>query len=161
MECLSGKIHVWHEDIGSLIYDNNSGSQLATQNIFFYNSLYAVESQRLQCVPLPPLSSCEWFRGSLELSGACKSKIKFDINSAMKPTTGSKDVHLSWFIPFSLFAHLFGSCGVLRKTKITYQCKCPSEEWMSQLLGESWKVKRTHFDETIECRINQSDLTFR
>ena len=38
---------------------------------------------------------------------ACKSQMILGVRAHMKPLTGSKDLHLSFFIPFTTFAYIF------------------------------------------------------
>lgn len=69
---------------------------------------------------IPPLSSKDWGCACTDIIVACQLNIRIYVHNAMKPSIGSKDVHLSWFIPFNVFAQIFELCEDTKKTKITY-----------------------------------------
>ena len=112
-------------------------------------------------IPIPPLSSEDWDCACTDIIAACQLKIRIDVHNAMKPSTGSKDVHLSWFIPFNVFAQIFALCEATKKTKITYQMRSLDKCWMNKSLGDGWDVKKTILEDTIECKVTVPDVTFR
>lgn len=42
VECISGKITVYHSEIGSILYGGKLPSALAAEGIFFYEALYVL-----------------------------------------------------------------------------------------------------------------------
>lgn len=140
VECLSGKIVVYHTEIGSILYGGKLPSALASEGIFFYEFLYVlpiVKCQYGQLHPIPPpsLDSVDWPFLSLDVAASFKLKIVGDIQGGMKPSTGAKGVHLSWAMPLSCFAFLFKSCVGAKKTRYTYTCKDLDVEWLDSCRG--------------------------
>lgn len=166
IECITGRINVYHIELGSILYSNRLPSTLAAEGIFFYDSTYLLPTAsfgygKLLASPPPPLNAVEWPDIHGDIAMSYKHRFSSDILNAMKPSTGSKGVHLSWLLPILCFASMFRFCAGIRKTRYTYTCKDLTEEWMNSFLGSSWDVKTTHDKETIVCTINLEDIVFR
>ena len=166
VECISGKITVYHSEIGSILYGGKLPSALAVEGIFFYEALYVLpvgksKYGKLQPIPPPPLNSMQWPYPNLEVVASYKLKFVNDIQAAMKPSTGSRGVHLSWLLPLSCFAYFFGSWLGVKRTKFTFTCKDLDQSWLDSFLGQGWDVKTTHEKETIQCIATAQDVVFR
>ena len=62
VECISGKITVYHSEIGSILYGGKLPSALAVEGIFFYEALYVLsigkrKYGKLYPIPPPTLNS--------------------------------------------------------------------------------------------------------
>ncbi len=58
VDTISGKLTVHHTEMGSILYNGTLPSTLASEGVFFYDSLYVLPSVNLQygkLQPLPPL----------------------------------------------------------------------------------------------------------
>lgn len=80
VECLSGKILVFHTEIGSILYGSKLPSTLATEGIFFYESLYVLpigkaKYGKLQPISPPSLSSVDWPCPSLDVATSYRLKL--------------------------------------------------------------------------------------
>ncbi len=166
IDCITGKLTVYHTEIGSILYNDRLPSALASEGIFFYDSIYKLPTVsfgygKLHAIPPPPLNCSEWPDVHDDIAGSYKVRFVCDIQNAMKPSTGSKGVHLSWLLPIACFASFFCFCTGIRKTKYTYTCKDLQREWLNSFLGSNWDTKTTHGKETIMCTINVQDIVFR
>ena len=103
----------------------------------------------------------QWPYPNLEVVASYKLKFVNDIQAAMKPSTGSRGVHLSWLLPLSCFAYFFGSWLGVKRTKFTFTCKDLDQSWLDSFLGQGWDVKTTHEKETIQCIATAQDVVFR
>ncbi|KAI5060947.1 hypothetical protein GOP47_0024093 [Adiantum capillus-veneris] len=162
IECFTEVMHVFHVEIGKLLYEGKSSRQLADEAIFFYSSKYIVPKGRyeygtLEPLPLPKLDSREWPACNSSILHTCTPKLSVDILNAMKPSIGS----LNWFIPIVIFGHIFKSCVGLHRTRCTYIMKNLSEEWLCKTFGKNWGYKASSDLETIECRVSSKDVVFR
>ena len=72
-----------------------------------------------------------------------------EIQCAMKPSTGGKNAHLSWFLPFACFVDFFSDSQQLRRSKTTFMCKLLDEAWFDSLLEKGWIVKIVEGDDLI------------
>ena len=166
MESISGKLTVYHTEMGSILYSGKLASALALEGIFFYDSLYVLPTGhlqygKLQQLPPPALSSIEWPRLNPDIAASYKLRFTCDIHNAMKASTGAKGVHLSWLLPISSFVHFFASCTGLKKTKFTYTCKDLDQEWLDTTLGPDWDTKTSYGKETVQCIVTLQDVVFR
>ena len=166
MESISGKLIVYHTEMGSILYSGKLASALALEGIFFYDSLYILPTSqhqygKLQQLPPPTLSSIEWPRLNPDIAASYKRRFVCDIQNAMNASTGAKGVHLSWLLPISCFVHFFASCTGLKKTKFTYTCKDFDQEWLDTTLGLDWDTKTSYGKETVQCIVTLQDVVFR
>ena len=166
VDTISGKLTVYHTEMGSILYNGTLPSTLALEGVFFYDSLYVLPSVnlqygKLQLLPPPALNSVEWPHIHHNVVGSYKLRFVSDIHNAMKSSTGSKGVHLSWLLSVSCFASFFASCTGIRKTKYTYTCKDLQKDWLHSYLGPNWDTKITYGKETVMCIVNVQDVIFR
>jgi len=49
-------------------------------------------------------------------SESFRAKLRLDFQSAMKPSTGSKQTHISWFMPLGVFIDLFAAASEFHRT---------------------------------------------
>ena len=122
MESISGKLIVYHTEMGSILYSGKLARAFALESIFFYDSLYIfpiapLQYGKVQQFPPPTLSSIKWSRLNLDIVASYKLRFACDIQNAMKASKGTKGVHLSWLFPISSFVHFFASCiGLMNPT---------------------------------------------
>lgn len=157
---------VYHIELGSILYNDCLPSALALEGIFFYDSIYKLPTVsfgygKMHAMPFPPLNCSEWPKVHGDIARSYKACFVCDILNAMKPSTGSKGVHLSWLFPIAGFASFFCFCTGIRKTKHTYTCKDLQPEWLNSFLGSNWHAKTIHGKETVMCTINVQDVVFR
>lgn len=160
-QSLAGILDVIHSDVGKLQYRGRSPKELADCGIYFYESLYTPQTDggfgKLEAIPLPSFQSDEWPTPDSIVSESLRCKLLIDIRNAMKISTGSKIVHLSWFISLHIFVDFFSSASV-RRTPTLFVCKDLSDETLSDLMDQGWDSKTNN---DIECRIKKSSMIFR
>lgn len=73
-----------------------------------------------------------------------RAKFRLDFQNAMRPTTGSKHTHLSWFLPFCVFVDLFYCATNMHKTAMRYVIKLQaSDDLYSFIMDKGWDDKVT------------------
>jgi len=72
-----------------------------------------------------------------------QAKFRLDFQVAMRPSTGSKNIHLSWFLPFSVFINLFYVIDSIQRTPTMYVVKFVDDNLCSSLMDGRWDSKIT------------------
>lgn len=70
-----------------------------------------------------------------------RAKFRVDFQSAMRPTTGSKNTHLSWFLPLCVFIDLFYVSDSIERTTAMYIVKFADDNLCSSLMDGGWDSK--------------------
>lgn len=159
---LSGIIDVIHSEIGKLQYKGRTAKELADSGIFFYDAMYIPDLNgrigKLECIPLPSFQDNEWWIAPNDnIIKSFRSKLYNDIQKSLKISTGSKNVHLNWFVPLSLFVNAF-SITEVRRTPTLFICKNLSDDFFLEFMDKGWDQKSNG---DIECRIKHSSICFR
>ena len=75
---------------------------------------------RLEPIGLPSFDSPEWPLPDMSTIGSFCAKLRQDFHSSMRPTTGSKQTHLCWFMPIGVFVDLFFIGSNMHRTKTMF-----------------------------------------
>lgn len=165
-KCIMGIIVVMHSEIGELTRGTRSHLELLEDSVFFYNSSYIPRSSpstfgKLQPIALPSFDSPDWPLPDMWTTEAFRAKLRHDFQNSMRPNTGSKQTHLSWFMPIAVFIDLF-SIGVdMHRTPTMFVYKHATAELCSSLMDGGWDTKITFGADVIKTTIEPSSLKFR
>lgn len=162
MASLSGIIDVIHSEIGKLQYRGRTAKELADSGIFFYDAMYIPDTNggmgKLEYIPLPNFQDNVWWIAVNDNIIKCfRSKLYNDVQKSLKTSTGSRNVHLSWFVPMSLFVSSFSNTEVHR-TPTLFVCKNLSDDFLFKFMDKGWDIRSTA---DISCRIKHSSISFR
>lgn len=168
-ESIIGVIVVLHADIGERTRGLRSHAELLKDNVFFfYNATYVPKSEstsfgHLVPIPLPGFDSAGWPLLDMFTTEAFRAKFRTDIQSSMRPTTGSKQTHLSWFLPIHVFVDLFAIASLeMQRTPTMFVFRRPvRQELTDSLMDRGWSTKISIGDDHIKCTIDCASVVFR
>ena len=146
----------FHAKIGKQMYKNLSGTVLAKQGIFFYDSIYRVPRAAtgfgaIQPYALPALDSCEWPIPTIDTSEAYWFKIYKEVQNSLRGKIGNRQVKISFFMPLQVYIDLF-SDERIRRTLTMLVCKSKT---CLDFLEKDWDIKN---DQGIICKIMRESL---
>ena len=77
IDSITGRLTVYHTEIRSIIYNDHLPSTLASDGIFFYDSVYVLPTVsfgygKLHAIPPPPLNCSEWPNVHDDIAGSYK-----------------------------------------------------------------------------------------
>ena len=163
-----GVIVVIHAEVGELTRGNRSHSELLQDSVFFYNALYRPPSDRtilgtLVPIALPAFDSLDWSLPDMATTELFRAKMRLDFHNSMRPSTGSKQTHLSWFMPIGVFVDLFYIGDDMRRTNTMFVYDTVTEELCSSLMDKGWNTKITRIRdmEFVKTTIAEGSLKFR
>lgn len=158
---------VLHAEIGERTRGVRSHAELLRDNVFFYNATYIPRSNSLTFgtvipIPLPGLESAEWPLPDMYTTEAFRARFRTEFQSAMRPTTGSKQTHFSCFLPIHVFVDLFvvASSNVTRKPTM-FVFKPVKKELTDSLMDQGWNIKVSIGVDHIKCTVDSTSLVFR
>jgi len=85
-------------------------------------------------VPLLDFNDVAWPLPDMSTSEAFRAKLGQDFLMSMKPTTRSKMMHISWFMPEAIMVDLFASASSIRRTMTLFVFKDISNELIDSLM---------------------------
>ena len=161
-----GIIVVVHAEIGELTRGSRSHRELLDDGVFFYNASYlprtgASQFGQLDPILLPGFDSSEWSLPSMATSESFRAKLRIDFHNVMKPATGSKRTHISWFMPLDVFIDLFAAAKSSYRTTTMWIFKNVNEELCQSLMDGGWNTKITIGADIIKCTVHKEPLVFR
>lgn len=162
-----GIIVVVHGEIGELTRGFRTHTELLEENVFFYNAQYiprrgGQQYGQLIPIPLPPFDSPEWPLPDMTTSEAFRSKLRHDFWIAMRPNTGSKQTHLSWFMPIGVFVDLFSAAeDNMHRTPTMFFFRNLSDNLCSSLMDDGWDEKITYGADVIKTVVHRPSVTFK
>ena len=165
-QSILGVIVVMHSEIGELTRGNRLHSELLADSIFFYNALYKPRREpggfgRLEPIALPSFDSPEWPLPDMSTTESFRAKLRQDFHSSMRPTTGSKQTHLCWFMPIGVFVDLFFIGSNMHRTKTMFVYKHASDELCASLMDSGWDSKVTFGADVLKTIVARDSLKFR
>lgn len=150
--------------IGERTRGVRSHAELLRDNVFFYNATYIPRSNPLNFgtrlpTPLPGLESSEWPLPDMYTTEAFRARFRIEFQSAMRPTTGSKQTHFSCFLPIHVFVDLFlvASSNVTRKPTM-FVFKPVKKELTDSLMDQGWNIKVSIGVDHIKCTVDSTSL---
>jgi len=161
-------IVVIHAEVGELTRGNRSHSELLQDSVFFYNALYRPPCDRTTLgtivpIALPAFDSPDWPLPDMATTESFRAKLRLDFQNSMRPSTGSKQTHLSWFMPIGVFVDLFYIGNNMRRTNTMFVYDTVTEELCSSLMDKGWNTKITRIRdmEFVKTTIAEGSLKFR
>jgi len=117
---------------------------------------------KLLPIALPPFDSVEWQLPDIRTSEAFRAKLRQDIQTSMRPNTGSKLTHISWFMPIGVFIDLFSVAKEqMHRTPTMFVFKNVSEDLCSSLMDQGWDDKVIIGADIIRTKVHLPSLSFR
>jgi len=162
-----GVIVVLHAEIGEATCGGRSHRELLEDSIFFYNATFRPPGPQSRYgkfieIPLPLLESPDWPLPDMSTSEAFRAKLWKDFQGSMRPSTGSKRTHLSWFLPIGVFVDLFSVAqGDMRKTAHMFVFNRVSQDLSNSLMDQGWDSKIMNGPDVIKTTVNHESLSFR
>lgn len=165
-KCIEGVISVTHAEVGELMRGNRLHKELLHDGIFFYNALYVTQTPgtqfgRVEPIPLPSFNSTDWPLPDMSTTEAFRARLRLDFQNAMRPTTGSSQTHLSWFMPICVFIDLFAAAHTFQRTPTMWIFKEVSDQLCQSLMDGGWDSKVTFGADVIKCMVAKPSLIFR
>jgi hypothetical protein len=154
-------ILLMHHEIGEAGCNGRSHRQLLENGTFFLRAVYIPQAGMelygsLEALPLSDLIDVSWPLPDMHTSEAFRLKLAMDIVAAMKGGTGSKDVHVKWYM-----VDLFAVANNVRRTNVMYIFNHPSEELLASLMDPGWDEKFQVGQDIIKCCISRNNICFR
>lgn len=166
-QSIMGIIVVVHAEIGELTCGNRSHAELLQDSVFFYNASYIPRSSqstfgKLIPIGLPDFNSPDWPLPDMSTTEAFRKFFREDMHNAMRPNTGSKQTHLSWFLPIHVFIDLFAIVVAdMQKTNTMFVFKYVKDELTNSLMDKGWESKITIGADVIKTTVDQASMKFR
>jgi hypothetical protein len=159
-------ILVVHHEIGEAGCNVRSHRQFLENGTFFLRAVYIPQAGMelygsLEALPLPDLTDISWPVPDMHTSEAFHLKLAMDIAAAMKGGTGSKDVHVKWYIPTHVMVDLFVVANDVRRTSAMYIFNHPFEELLASLMDPGWDEKFQAGQDIIKCCVSRNSIRFR
>jgi hypothetical protein len=157
---------VTHADIGEVTKGDRTHKQLLEDSIFFYNAWYHPNPTnrgygRIESISLPQFDDPAWPLPDMATTEAFRAKLQEDILSSMKPNTGSRATHLSWFMPVAVMVDLFVVASNIRKTRTLFVFKDISTQLFNSLIDQGWDEKITIQLDQVKCTVDRNSLRFK
>lgn len=92
---------------------------------------------------------------------AYRAKLRQDFHQSMKPNVGSKNTHLSWFMPIGVLVDLFAVSMDMHRTATMFVFKRMTDKLCASLMDGGWDSKITIGVDTIKTTIHRASLSFR
>jgi len=166
-QSIIGVIVVLHIDIGEHTRGLRSQAELLKDRIFFYDATYvprleSISFGHLVSIPLLGLNFVEWSLLDMFTTKAFRAKFCIDIQLAMRPTIGSKQIHLSLFLPIHIFVDLFVvASGEMQRTPTMFVFKqLVRQELTNSLMDRGWSTKISIGDDHIKCIVDCASIVF-
>lgn len=161
-----GIITVVHAEIGELYRGGRSHRELLQASLFFYNARYYPRTGqqqygRLEEIPLQSFEDPAWPLPDMLTTESFRAKMRLDFLASMKPSTGSKQTHLQWFMPIIVMVDLFSSASSIHKTKTLFVFKNATHELMLSVMDSGWDSKVTEGGDVVRCTVDLQSITFR
>lgn len=159
-------ILVLHHEVGEATRNGRGYKDLRADGTFYLRAVYVPRSGNqlygtLEALPLPELTDSEWPLPDMHTSEFFRRKLAVDIAAAMKGSTGSRAVHVHWFMPVHVMVDLFACADSVRKTRSMYIFNNPSEELLSSLMSLGWDVKYEKGRDVLKCVVSHDSIKFR
>jgi len=153
-------IVVQHADIGEVGRGSRSHRDLLHDGIFFYNAMYIPKKKNgafgiVEPISLPAFDDPTWPVPDMASSEAFRAKLRFDFQTSMKPTTGSRATHLQWFMPIGILVDLFApGSNCMHKTPTMFVWRSLSKPLIESLMDSGWDEKVTIGLDAIRCIVD-------
>ena len=135
------------------------------ESVYFYNSWYHPDTTggfgRLEAIPLPSFDDPAWPLPDMATTEAFRAKMREDFLSAMKPSTGSRVTHISWFMPINVMGDLFAISTNIHKTRTLFVFKDNSEEVFDSLMDKGWNERIYLGADEIKCCVDLASIIFK
>jgi hypothetical protein len=113
---------------------------------------------------MPSFDSLEWPLPGMLTTETFSAKMRSDFRTSMKPTTGSRQTHLQWFLPIFVMVDLFSCASNIHKSKTQFAFKDVTEELMSSLMDKGWRETVTDGGDggdIIKCVVDLASIVFK
>ena len=157
---------VLHHELDELTRNGISHRKLMENGTFYLRGVYVPCSGtelygNLELLLLPALTDPNWPIPDMHTSEGFRRKLAVDIAASMKGGTGSRVVHVHWFMPCHVMADLFACAESIRCTPTMYLFINPSTDLLSSLMDPGWDEKYQTGQDIIKCVVSRESLTFR
>jgi hypothetical protein len=165
MESITNILHVFHSQIGEILYEGKNSTSLREEGVWFYKYNYFLPSGkrvgRIEEAKLPTLHEVGLPNSNPTLIDCIHSKLVLEIQSGMWEKGGACD-HFGMHLPFFVFVEVFKEEDSIQMTKKTYSCTNPSDMLLCNLFYSGWNT-RLHLvnGEKIKCVLSVETLHFR
>jgi hypothetical protein len=158
-------ICVVHAEVGEASKGFRNHKQLLEDSVFFYNAKYYPSTTggygHVEAIPLPDFNNVAWPLPDMSTSEAFRAKLREDVLMSMKPMTGSRVTHISWFMPIGVMVDLFACASSIHKTRTLFVFKEISEELFDSLMDRGWNEKIVIGVDVIKCLIDAKSVLFK
>lgn len=158
-------ICVMHAEVGEASKGCRTHRQLLEESIFFYNAQYYPPTfggyGHVEAITLPNFNDVAWPLPDMSTSEAFRAKLREDFLMSMKPTTGSKMTHISWFMPICVMVDLFACSPSIHKTRTLFVFKDMSDELFASLMDSGWQEKVVIAENAIKCVLDPKTISFK
>lgn len=163
---ITGPINVIHADIGELGRGGRTHKELLQDSLFFYNAYYhprvgQEQFGSLESIPLPGFDDPSWPLPDMDTTESFRARMRTDFLQSMRPTTGSKQTHLQWWMPIHVLVDLFSEASNIHRTTTFFSFKDVSEGLLLSLMDAGWDTKVTIGNDIIKCIANCRSIVFR
>jgi len=163
-KCILGLIVVMHAEIGELTRGSRSHKDLLQVGVFYFNAEYFPRISvhgfgHLKPIPLPKFDSVDWQLPDMSTTESFQAKLRFDFQNVMKPSIGSKQTHIPWFMPLGVFIDLFAAASEFHRTASMWVFKHVQEPLCQSPMDHGWNSKIGA--DVIRCTVQQESLVFR
>ena len=165
-QSIIGVLYVLHVDIGELGRGSRTHKELLNDSLLFYNAMYFPREGNqqfgsLELIPLPGFDDPTWPLLDMSTSEAFRARMRADFLSSLKPSTGSRQTHLQWFMPVPVMVDLFSEAPNICKTTTLFAFPKVSDSLLSSLMDDGWDIKETDKVDLIKCTVDRKSLVFK
>jgi hypothetical protein len=158
-------ICVTHADVGEASKGTRNHKELLENSVFFYNAWYHPDRDggygRVVPIPLPDFNDPAWPLPDMATSESFRAKMREDFISSMKPTTGSRATHISWFMPISVMVDLFACAPNIHRTRTLFVFKQINQGLFDSLMDRGWDEKSVQAVDTVKCVVDPRSMVFK
>jgi len=154
-----------HAEVGEPSKGCRNYEELLEESVYFYNARYyppiASGYGHVEAIPLLDFNDVVWPLPDLSMSEAFRAKSHQDFLMSMKPSTGSKVTHITWFMLIGVMVDLFTAAPTIHRTRTLFVFKEMSDKLFASLMDQGWHEKVVIGEDIIKCLVDLKFVLFK